>query len=255
MAFPTVPTAGAGRILFTNAAGASGTRTFPNLSSLTKNSGDVLIAIVYGYQSSGTAGAIWSAWGASFTEFTDVGNTVGSIGAAWKVSTGSETGTFTVTEAATVTGGASMALMSIPGGHGTTAPETTAIATGAGAGINAVSLSPSWGAEDTLWIAVGGSGETSATGAWTGMTSAPTNYTDYADAATADTSTIGECEIAVAFRQLNAASEDAGAFTYDTSNTRNVALEIAVRPAAAVPPVEALVHVHPSYAVIRASNW
>ena len=235
MAFPTIPTVAAGRVLFTNAAGASGTRTFPNLSSLTKASGDLLIAIVYGYQSSATDGAVWSAWGGSFTEFADTGNTVGSIGAAWKVSTGSETGTFTVTEAATVTGGASMVLLAIPGGHNTTAPEATAIATGAGAGINAASLNPAgWGTEDTLWIAVGGSGETNASGAWGGMTSAPSNYGDYADAATADTSTVGECEIAVAFRQLAAASEDVGAFTYDTSNTRNVGMTIAVRPAPAV---------------------
>ena len=236
MAFPTIPTVAANRILFSNAAGASATRTFPSLSSpFVKNAGDVLIAIVYGYQSSATDGAVWSGWGGSFTEFADSGNTSGSIGAAWKVSTGSETGTFTVTEAATVTGGASMVLMSIPGGHNTTAPEATAIAVGAGAGINAVSLNPAnWDTEDTLWIAIGGSGETNASGAWGGMTSAPSNYTDYADAAASDTSTVGECEIAVAFRQLAAASEDVGAFTYDTSNTRNVAMTIAVRPAAAI---------------------
>ena len=232
MAFPTIPTVADGRVLFTNAAGASGTRTFPDLSSLTKAAGDLLIAIVYGYQSSAVAGSVWSGWGASFTEFCDVGSTLGSIGAAYKVSTGSETGTFTVAQAATVTGGASMVLLAIPGGHNTTPPEATAIATGTGAGINAVSLNPTgWDVEDTLWIAVGGSGETSGTGAWGGMTSAPTNYTNYADAATPDTSTIGECEIAVAFRTSAAASEDAGAFTYDTSNTRNVALTIAIRPA------------------------
>ena len=233
MTFPTIPTAGASRVLFTNAVGASGTRTFPNLSSLTKNSGDLLIAIVAAYQSSATANTVWSAWGGSFTEFGDFSTTTTvAIGCAYKWSTGSETGTFTVTEAATVTGGASMCLMSIPGAHASTPPEAGSYATSAAGTANPASFDPAgWASEDTLWIAVAASGETSATGSWTGVTSAPTNYGSYADAATVDTSTIGEIEIAVAFRQLNASSEDVGAFTMDTSNARDAAITIAVRPA------------------------
>ena len=232
MTFPTIPTAGAGRVLFTNAVGASGTRTFPNLSSLTKNSGDLLIAIVAGYQSTATANAVWSSWGGSFIEFGDFSTTsTVAIGCAYKFSTGSETGTFTVTQGATVTGGASMCLMSIAGAHASTPPEAGSYATGTGA-ANPASFNPAgWDVEDTLWIAVTGNGETNASGTWTGVASAPTNYGNYADAATADTSTVGEIEIAVAFRQLAAASEDVGAFTGDTSNARDAAIVIAVRPA------------------------
>jgi len=230
LAFPTIPTAPS-RVLFTNAVGASATRTFPDLSSLTKNSGDLLIAVVAAYQSSATANAVWSGWGASFTEFGDFSTTTTvAIGCAYKFSTGSETGTFTVTQAATVTGGASMMLLSIAGANETTPPEAGGYATGTGA-ANPASFDPTgWDVEDTLWIAVTGNGESSASGTWTGVASAPTNYTGYVDAATADTSTLGEIEIAAAFRQNAAASEDAGAFTGDTTNARDATIVIAVRP-------------------------
>lgn len=235
MAFPTVPTGG--RVVTGNVVAASGTRTFPSLTGLTKNAGDLIIAIIVAYQSSAGAGApggtVFSAWGASLTEFCDQMTTNSStmaIGAAYKFSTGAETGTFTVTQAATVTGGASYILLSIPLAHPTAAPEVGTIANGTGA-ANPAAVTPSWGAAETLWIAVEGNGETSAAGSWTGIASAPTNYSNYADTAAADTSTIGECEGAVAFRQFYAASEDAGAFTGDTSNTRDSALVIAVRPA------------------------
>ena len=83
-----------------------------------------------------------------------------------------------------------MFLMAIPGAHATTPPEGTALATGTTTAANPASLSPSWGADDPLWIAVGGSGETSATSTWTGMAPPPLNYTGYVDSAVADTSTM-----------------------------------------------------------------
>src|SRR5574339_692185 len=112
MAFPDIPTVGGGRVLTTNQADTNAGRTFPDLSGLTKNAGDLLLLIVYGYQSSGAAGSIWSSWPAGFTEFCDVGSTVGTIGCAYKFSTGSETGAGNVTQAATVTGHASMIALS-----------------------------------------------------------------------------------------------------------------------------------------------
>lgn len=234
MAFPTIPTGT--RVVTGNVVAASGTRTFPSLTGLTKNNGDLLIAIIVAYQSSAGAGApggtVFSAWGAGFTEFCDQMTTNSStmaIGAAYKFSDGTETGTFTVTQAAVVTGGASYILLSIPAAHPTAVPEVGTIANGTGA-ADPTSLTPSWGALDTLWILVGGNGETAITGTWTGIASAPANYINYADTAAADTSTVGECEGAVAFRQLRAASDDPGAFTGDTSNTRDSALLMAVRP-------------------------
>jgi hypothetical protein len=233
MTFPTIPTTGASRVLTVNQENTTATRTFPSLSSLTKNSGDLLIALCGVYQASGS-GTTFSSWGASFTEFGDFGtsgSTVG-LGAAYKWSTGSETGTFTVTQAGTPTGFAAMVLLSIPLAHASTPPEAGGFATGTSSAADATSLNPAgWDTEDTLWIGVNVNGETSGSGTWTANNGAPTNYTDYVGSAPADTSTVGQVAIAVAFRQLNAASEDPGAFSQDTSNTRSGACIIAVRPA------------------------
>lgn len=234
MAFPTIPTVADGRVLMTNQTDTSGTRTFPNLSSLTKASGDLLLAIIVGYQSGGSSGAVFSSWGAGFTEFSDQMTTSGStmcVGMAYKWSTGSETGTFTVTQASP-TGFAAMMLLAIPGAHASTPPEAGTIASGTGTQADPGSFSPSWGAEDTLWIAVVGDGETGSGGTWTGTgINPPTNYGSHVDSNASDTGTVGETEIGASFRQLNAASEDVGTSGVDTSNARNAAVVVAVRPA------------------------
>ena len=231
MAFPTIPTAGAGRLLSVLNTVGGATKTSPSLSSLTKNAGDLLIAICIIYDGNST-NAEFSGWGGGFTEFGDfAGTATMGIGVAYKWSTGSETGTFTVTTADTSANDSAFFLLSIPGAHASTPPEAGSFATGTGAANPAAFNPAGWDAEDTLWIAVGGSGETSGTGSYTGLASAPTNYTNYADSGiSADV--VGGVEGAVAFRQLNAASEDVGAFTGDTSNARDSALVIAVRPAA-----------------------
>lgn len=238
MTFPTIPTAAAGRILTGLQANTTATRTFPSLSGLTKDSGDLLVAIIVAYQTTAAADAAFSGWTGGFTEFLDRSSSTSmAIGAARKVSTGSETGTFSVTQAATITGHAGMILMSIPGTHDTTAPEGGLKSNGTTTAANPVAFNPAgWDAEDTLWIAVGSSGEDSLTGSYTGMGLAagpPTNYTD-AIATGESADAIGAVAGAVAFRQLNDAVEDVGAWTsVDTSNARNSAVTIAVRPAPA----------------------
>lgn len=231
MTFPTIPTVAGGRVLSVLATSPSGTHTSPNLSSLTKNAGDLLIAIVIIYDGNST-NAEFSAWGGGFTEFADqAGTATMGIGCAYKFSTGSETGTFTVTSADTSTSDSAFFLLSIAGAHSVTPPESGTMAVGTSAAADPGSFNPTgWDAEDTLWIAVGGSGENSLTGSYTGIASAPANYSDYADSGiSADA--IGGVEGAVSFRQLNAASEDVGTYSVDTSNARNAALVIAVRPA------------------------
>lgn len=237
MAFPTIPTAGAGTVITGFQANTTSTRTFPNLSGLTNNSGDLMIAICAVYQSSASAGAVFSGWTSGWTEFADLGGTTSnmSIGMAYKFSTGGETGAITVTQAATITGHAAMTIIAIPGAHATAAPEHTAIANATAAAADPAALSPSWGADDTLWVAVGSSGETAITGSWTGMGAAPTNYGNFAHTAVTDTSTVGQADVAVAFRQLNAASENVAGFSVDTSNARNSAVVVAVRPPPFVP--------------------
>lgn len=238
MAFPTIPTVAAGRVLFANDTGTASpqTRTFPAFSGLTYNDGDLLLAIVTTYQS--TTNPQFSSWSNGFTEISDQGSsTTMGVGVAYKIASGTESGSLTVSQAGTVTGHASLCLMAIPGAHTSTAPEVLSPkADATTAQPDPASFDPAnWGTEDTLWIAVYCSGMTSGTGTWiaTGTTT-PTNYTNWADSNTADNSTVGQTEIAVTFRQVNAASEDAGVAGVDTSNARSSAFVIAVRPTSEV---------------------
>lgn len=236
MAFPTIPTVAAGRVLEAPQSDTSATRTFPDLSGLTKNSGDLLIAIIVCYQSS-LGSNIFSSWGGGFTEFLD-GGTANQhcIGAAYKISDGTETGTFSVTQGGTVTGHAAMFLLSIPGAHASTPPAAGTVVTSTTTTLpDPASLNPAaWDVEDTLWIYVRGDGCTSTSGTWSGIGGAtPTDYTD-AVTGTLPSKAVGAAQAGVAFRQLTAASEDPGTWGGDTSNTRHCAVLIAVRPAPVV---------------------
>lgn len=257
MTFPTIPTTGDGRVLTTNQLNTTATRTFPAMSGLTKNAGDLFVAVIVAYQTSTGTNAAFSGWTQGFTEFHDSAtSTTLAVGAAYLWSDGTETAAPAVTQAGTITGDAAMILLSIPGAHDSSPPEAGSRASGTSAAADPASFNPSWAAEDILWIAVAGSGLTNATGSWTGLASAPTNYTDYVDTAPSDTSTIGDCEAAVAFRQLNADSEDIGTFTTDLSNARNAAVVIAVRPAAVVEPAPRIQTVMAATAAIqRAATW
>lgn len=235
MTFPTVPTQAAGRIGFVNQLDTTATLTGPNLNTLTKAPGDLLIAIAGEYQSNAGTDAAYTGWAGGGLTWTEIRDSTGTADnrlgvAVARVVTGSETGTVTVTRSGTLVGDASMIVLVVPGTHPTTNPETTAVAVATAAAADPAALTPSWGAEDTLWIGVNGNGMTAITGSWTANNSAPTNYTDYLGTAPADTSTIGDFGLAVAFRQLNASSEDMGTFGQDTSNARSAALVIAVRP-------------------------
>jgi hypothetical protein len=88
---------------------------------------------------------------------------------------------------------------------------------------NPPSFSPSWGAKDTLWIALTGLGNGSST-----VSSYPTNYTGGLL-----TMTIGAAEtsgVAAASRQLSTSTEDPGAFTLGVSDSWSAAV-VAVEPA------------------------
>lgn len=91
------------------------------------------------------------------------------------------------------------------------------------------SLSPSWGAADTLWIAIasGDGGGDSQT-----VSSYPTNYTN-GTATVTDSGTSGtRANCFSARRELNASSEDPGVFEFGGSDNRTTNT-IAIRPAAA----------------------
>jgi hypothetical protein len=234
--FPTIPTVADGRVVGVNQLNTTATLTGPNLNLLTKQPGDLLIAIAGEYQSDAGADAAFTGWaggGLTWTEIRDsTGTAVNRLGVAFaRVITGSETGTVTVTRSGTLVGDASMILLCIPGAHASTAPEASVMATGTTAAADPAALDPAgWGTEDTLWIGANGNGMTNATSTWTANNSAPTDYTDFFGTNPADTSTIGDFGLAVAFRQNAVASEDMGGFGQDLSNARNSALVIAVRP-------------------------
>lgn len=147
MAFPTIPTTASNRLLQSTTTTAVTTHTFPSLTTLAPAAGDLLIAICVQYTggTGGSANDQFSAWGASFTEFGDLETTTANdlcIGAAYKIATGSESGTFTVTSA---TAARSVNfLMRIPAGtwHGATIPEISAATRATGSVPDPASFDP-----------------------------------------------------------------------------------------------------------------
>lgn len=242
MAFPTIPTVASGDLLSSTTSPASQTHTFPNLSSLRggagPQSGDLLIAICVQYGAA-TAGNQFSSWGASFSEILDdslsSGTGVGAIGAAYKVATGSESGTFSVTSVSSVK--SVQFLMRIPAaewrGSGSP-PEILAAVRATGLAADPGSLNPAnWDAEDTLWISVAGQTETSTTGSPPVISAPPSNYSGELIVARA-ADAVGDITAGVAFRQVNASAEDVGTWTGSNLNRGNgIATVIAIRPAPA----------------------
>lgn len=146
-------------------------------------------------------------WGAS---------TSASGGWAYKWAAGGETGTVTLT---TTSERQTWSMRCIRGAHSTSAPEGAAVS-GNSTDPDPPSLTPSWGAEDTLWLAVVEIDDV------TVPTAAPTNYGNFETIAGATSS----ASQALATRALNAATENPGVFTMTTEQWR--AQTIAIRPAA-----------------------
>lgn len=102
------------------------------------------------------------------------------------------------------------------------APEVGTVASGNSANPNPPSETPSWGAQNTLWIATASLKDNPAPSS---VSSWPTNY---ADNRTSVTAVANNLEIYAASRTLNASSEDPG--TYTMANSRDWASQtIAVR--------------------------
>lgn len=235
MAFPTIPTVASGDLLSSTTTTAGTTHTFPSLTSLRggagPQAGDLLIAVIVQYQG-GTSNAEFSAWGASFTELLDDATVTAldmAIGVAYKIATGSESGTFTVTSAHSFI--SAQFLMRIPAGQWTDVPAVLATVRATNAMADPGALDPAnWAAEDTLWIAVGGFSETTLTGSPPTLDTPPTNYTGQLIVARA-ADAIGNVTAGVAFRQLNASSENVGTWAVSNPTHGNgVATVLAVRP-------------------------
>ncbi len=94
------------------------------------------------------------------------------------------------------------------------------IATGDSTNANPPNLGPSWGAADTLWLAVMG------IDGFPTISAAPANYGQFNQ--NSFVGTTSWCRIATGERELNAASENPGTFTSDTEQW--VAATIAIQP-------------------------
>lgn len=114
--------------------------------------------------------------------------------------------------------------------HGTTAPEATGATSTGNTTPNPPTLTPSWGSADTLWAAYYGmDGGAGATGE---ATAYPTSYANNQYTDVSGIGGAGTVAMAVATRELAAASDDPGTFTSNRSDAW-AALTVAVRPAAA----------------------
>lgn len=186
------------------------------------SAGDIIFAIV-SVCNAGTWTTIPTGW----TKLAEQagGGSVGETSVFYKIANGSEDGT-TLTWVTSVATSATWQVFRVKNWHGTTPPEVTTTS-GDSSSANPPNLTPSWGAADTLWLAIAGHAAASIAA----FTAAPTNYLGFdSNGASSGGAAVS---IAVCYRQLNAASEDPGTFTAGGSNRWWTALTIAIRPAGA----------------------
>lgn len=142
-----------------------------------------------------------------------------TFGAAYRIADGGEGATITVTTSTSEKTAHTTYRIT----NYSDTPECGVAAVGSSANPNPPSLVPSWGAEDTLWLACCGYNLTAGLAV---VNTYPTNYTDGLNNLT-DTN-IG-CGVGSARRELNASPEDPGVFTLNYSRDW-IANTIAIRP-------------------------
>jgi hypothetical protein len=181
--------------------------------------GDLLVLFVGASRGDGTAVTISTPSG--WTSLFNVAGTgqVKRLACFYKVATGSEGGTQTVSFSAGSQAASTCARVTGYGG----APESGAAATGSSSAPNPPSVAPSWGGASSLFLAA-----TACAGTGTNAQTAPANYSDIVQASgIAGGNDI--CRVASAQRIGSSASEDPGAF--GVSFTSWVANSVAIRPA------------------------
>ena len=208
MAFPTVAATNGGNV---TADSTSHTVNLPGGIS----AGDLLIAI-FAVDDTPTI-----TWPAGWTQLAEDVGALSEVTASiyYREADGTEGASITVTT--DVSEGSAHTTYRITDWHGTSAPEISAVSSDATSTPDPNSLSPSWGAEDTLWLAV--------VCYWPGsrtVSSYPTNYTDGINDRWSSSSGTG---VGSGRRELNSSSEDPGTFTLSAS-ARNASYVIGVRP-------------------------
>jgi hypothetical protein len=215
MAFATVVDATQG------GAQASNDTSHPLTLPTGRANGDLAIA-VFAVDGNPTISNWPSGWTQAFLASQGVTTT---LEVRYRILDGSESN-FTLTTSATQQSAHQWLL--VRGHHATTALAASVSAVGTDTTPNSASLNPAdWDVEDTHWLTVFGhdGGDITAT-------AAPTNYTNLV---TRESAGPGGCGLAIARRELAAASDDPGTFTLSGSDDW-VAVTIAIRPAAAAPP-------------------
>jgi hypothetical protein len=189
-------------------------------------SGDLIIAFLA--KDSFTGGTATATWPSPWVELVDqTAGTAATLHVAYLIASGGET---TVLPTMSVNERSKHLAIRIAAGswHGTTPPEVATAVAGVSANPNSGSLTPSWGSGRTLWITTFGIDAPEGTFPVTGW---PTNYADNnlsnGPVPPGATSAAG---VALATRNLAAATEDPGAFT-TTGSDDWVASTVAVRPA------------------------
>lgn len=181
-----------------------GTTTIAVNMPATVSSGDRLVCFASTYKQNGSnLPTAPSGWSTLATATTAPAN--GAI--FYKTADGTEGGTtedFTLPVAQTCC----FLVLSIDNQSGI---EASSGATGLNANANADSLTPTWGSAKNLWIAFTAYGDDDGT-----VSSYPTNYTD-GISLIGGGGTNNSCCIAVAFRELEATSEDPGAIVLSES--------------------------------------
>lgn len=212
MAFPAVQSRTTGA---STAAATSHTVTLP----ATINSGDLVLIAFTCTGGTGTT-VTWDnstagAW-SNIANNTQGANTRGML--LSKTADGTEGGA-ALSVSLSVSSAAAWTIWRITGCQG--AVEAS-VATGGTSTVTFSALTPSWGAKDTLWIAVGHIN---------GTPTVTTYSTNYTNATRAAGSSATRCTTESVQRELNASSETPGAWTLSSSNSQ-VAHTVAIQPAA-----------------------
>lgn len=218
MAFPTIT-----EVVETQFSTTTGNFDLDNPAAV--DSGDLLMAAVY---KNGSDGGEQFTWPAGWTQLEDDGG-IPVFSVAYRIADGTEDGGTTgVTASVNQTGLGFIA--QVKNWHGTTPPEIVATpASGTGTGPDSASLTPSWGAEDTAFWSIMVADYDSGSD---GVSGTPTNYSHLTDGTTSSPFELDSTgAIAVATRNLNATSDDPGAFTIAQSQQWK-AVTLAIRPSA-----------------------
>jgi hypothetical protein len=161
------------------------------------DAGDLVIAAV-----ALDANPASTTWPSGWTESKYLNPTGVALSIAWLTATGGEGSEITIESAVAEKAGLITYRVT---GHNSTAPEVSTGATGSSGAIDPDSLTPTWGAKDTLWIAFGGIDVDN-------VSAAPSSYIDFYHAHASEAGG-GQATAVSAHTFKNATDENPGAFT------------------------------------------